>query len=39
MGGVLYLSGALIMTYNFWRTIRGDVYVPKIRQPSLQEAA
>lgn len=25
MGGVLYLSGALIMTYNFWRTIRGDV--------------
>lgn len=27
MGGVLYLSGALIMTYNFWRTIRGDVNV------------
>ncbi|MCB1531965.1 MAG: cytochrome-c oxidase, cbb3-type subunit I [Alphaproteobacteria bacterium] len=25
MGGVLYLSGALIMVYNFWRTIRGDV--------------
>ncbi|MCC7305121.1 MAG: cytochrome-c oxidase, cbb3-type subunit I [Alphaproteobacteria bacterium] len=25
LGGVLYLSGALIMTYNFWRTIRGDV--------------
>lgn len=25
MGGLLYLSGALIMTYNFWRTIRGDV--------------
>lgn len=24
-GGVLYLSGALIMTYNFYRTIRGDV--------------
>lgn len=24
-GGVLYLSGALIMVYNFWRTIRGDV--------------
>ncbi len=24
-GGVLFLSGALIMTYNFWRTIRGDV--------------
>jgi cytochrome c oxidase cbb3-type subunit 1 len=27
MGGLLYLSGALIMTYNFWRTIRGDVNV------------
>lgn len=25
MGGVFYLAGALIMTYNFWRTIRGDV--------------
>lgn len=25
LGGVLYLIGALIMTYNFWRTIRGDV--------------
>ena len=24
-GGALYLSGALIMAYNFWRTIRGDV--------------
>lgn len=25
LGGVLYLSGALIMVYNFYRTIRGDV--------------
>lgn len=25
MGGVLYLVGALIMAYNFYRTIRGDV--------------
>ncbi len=24
-GGLLYLSGALIMSYNFYRTIRGDV--------------
>lgn len=24
-GGLLYLTGALIMAYNFWRTIRGDV--------------
>ncbi len=25
LGGALYLSGALIMVYNFWKTIRGDV--------------
>lgn len=25
MGGVLFLLGSLIMVYNFWRTIRGDV--------------
>lgn len=25
MGGLLYLSGALIMIYNFYRTIKGDV--------------
>ena len=25
MGGALYLTGALIMIYNCWRTIRGDV--------------
>jgi len=25
IGGLLYLIGALIMAYNFWRTIRGDV--------------
>ncbi len=25
LGGLLYLSGALIMVYNIWRTIRGDV--------------
>jgi cytochrome c oxidase cbb3-type subunit I len=25
LGGVLFLSGALVMVYNFWRTIRGDV--------------
>ena len=24
-GGVLFLAGALIMVYNLWRTIRGDV--------------
>ena len=25
LGGGLYLAGALIMAYNIWRTIRGDV--------------
>ena len=25
LGGVLYLTGALIMVYNLWRTARGDV--------------
>ena len=25
IGGLLYLSGALVMAYNIWRTIRGDV--------------
>ncbi len=25
LGGLLFLTGALIMVYNFWRTIRGDV--------------
>jgi cytochrome c oxidase cbb3-type subunit 1 len=25
MGGALYLGGALVMAYNLWRTIRGDV--------------
>ena len=24
-GGVLFLTGALIMAYNFYRTIKGDV--------------
>lgn len=25
LGGLLYVAGAFIMVYNFWRTIRGDV--------------
>ena len=25
LGGLLYLTGALIMAYNVWKTIRGDV--------------
>jgi len=27
-GGILFLLGALIMVYNLWRTIRGDVAEP-----------
>lgn len=37
MGGLLYLGGALIMVYNFWRTIRGDVNV-KEQQPNAMGA-
>ncbi|WP_430396320.1 cytochrome-c oxidase, cbb3-type subunit I [Ferrovibrio sp.] len=25
LGGILFLSGALIMAYNLWRTVRGDL--------------
>jgi cytochrome c oxidase cbb3-type subunit 1 len=25
LGGLLYLSGVLVMIYNLWRTVRGDV--------------
>jgi len=37
LGGVLFLLGALIMTYNLWRTARGEVAVegPK---PAVQAA-
>jgi cytochrome c oxidase cbb3-type subunit 1 len=28
MGGILFLTGALIMAYNLWRTIRGDIAEP-----------
>jgi len=28
IGGILFLLGALIMVYNLWRTIRGDVAEP-----------
>ncbi len=29
-GGGLYLTGTLIMAYNLWRTIRGDVKAPTV---------
>lgn len=31
LGGMLYLAGACVMTYNFWRTIRGDVAPAEIQ--------
>ena len=41
LGGVLYLLGALVMAYNVWKTIRGDVReeVPMgAEAPTLQPA-
>jgi len=35
MGGVLFLLGALIMAYNLWRTVRGDVREERVAQPPL----
>jgi cytochrome c oxidase cbb3-type subunit 1 len=30
VGGVLYLAGAIIMCYNIYRTIKGDVAVGEV---------
>lgn len=38
LGGLLYLTGALVMVYNFWKTIRGDVN-EKENNAQLQGAA
>jgi len=39
LGGVLFLTGALIMTYNLWRTARGDVRVGEARPMAVPAAA
>ena len=39
LGGVLYLVGALIMAYNFWRTIRGDVNEKEYRSTNNAQLA
>ena len=39
LGGVLFLSGALVMVYNFWRTIRGDVREEEEALPAPQTAS
>ncbi|MEL7429336.1 MAG: cytochrome-c oxidase, cbb3-type subunit I [Pseudomonadota bacterium] len=38
-GGLLYLAGALIMAYNIWRTIRGDVAETAKQEPSAVQPA
>jgi cytochrome c oxidase cbb3-type subunit 1 len=34
LGGVLFLTGGLIMAYNLWRTIKGDVRQEDEAQPA-----
>ncbi len=38
IGGLLFLSGALIMAYNLWRTIRGDKSVDAAERASILPA-
>ncbi len=38
LGGLLFLTGALIMVYNLWRTVRGDLADEPV-QASLQQSA
>jgi len=38
IGGLLYLTGGLIMAYNVWRTIRGDEPVDVAVQPRIAAA-
>jgi cytochrome c oxidase cbb3-type subunit 1 len=38
LGGALYVAGSLIMAYNLWRTIRGDVAREAARGPALAVA-
>jgi cytochrome c oxidase cbb3-type subunit 1 len=39
LGGLLFLTGALIMVYNLWRTARGDVADEPVRAAMQQPAA
>jgi len=38
VGGLLFLIGALIMTYNLWRTARGDEPLDAADQPRVAAA-
>ena len=35
IGGMLFIAGAVIMTYNVWRTVRGDEPVDVAEQPRI----
>jgi cytochrome c oxidase cbb3-type subunit 1 len=39
-GGVLFLTGALVMAYNLWRTVRGEIRAeePLLRAPAVAPA-
>ena len=39
IGGLLFILGSLIMAYNVWRTIRGDVREGEAEQPRAAAAA
>jgi cytochrome c oxidase cbb3-type subunit 1 len=38
IGGLLFLIGALIMAYNVWRTIRGEIRQGEVEQPRVAAA-
>ena len=39
LGGALFVAGSLIMAYNLWRTIRGDLAEEEAAAPSTAAAA
>jgi len=39
LGGVLYLTGALIMVYNLWKTATGAEPLPVLRPAFASQAA
>jgi len=39
VGGLMFLTGALIMVYNLWRTVRGDVLEENIHHPEAASSA
>jgi cytochrome c oxidase cbb3-type subunit 1 len=39
LGGALFVAGSLIMAYNLWRTIRGDLAAEETPEPAVTAAA